>query len=73
MDLTTKKRLPLKSRFRRDVKPKLLLVHPLFGHFGALRRSLTRFKAWIGLVNNIQSPLTLNDLAVCVATFSGSE
>ena len=68
-----KKRLPLRSRFRKKLKRSRFLIHALLGHFGALGRSLTRFKPWVRLVNDVKSSLTLNDLAVCVATFGGSE
>ncbi len=68
-----KKTTPSQESFQKKVKTKSFLVHALLGHFGALGRSLTRFKAWVRLVNDVKSSLTLNDLAVCVATFGGSE
>lgn len=51
----------------------VFLIYALLGHFGTLGRSLTCFKAWVRLIDDVKSSLTLNDLAVCVATFGGSE
>ncbi len=68
-----KKTTPSQESFQEKVKTKSLLVHAFLGHFGALGRSLTRFKAWVRLINDVKSSLTLNNLAVCVATFGGSE
>ena len=68
-----KKTTPSQEPFQKKVNTTSLLVHAFLGHFGALGRSLTGFKAWVRLVNNVESSLTLNNLAVCVATFGGSE
>ncbi len=49
------------------------LVHALLGHFGALGRTLTGLETWVGLVNDVEGTLTLDDLTVSVAAFGGSE
>jgi len=68
-----KKTTPLQEPFPKTVKTETLLVHALLGHLGALGRSLTSLEAWVRFINNVKSSLTLNDLAVCMATFGGSE
>lgn len=50
-----------------------MLVHALLGHLGALRRTLTGLETRVGLVDDVESTLTLDDLAVSVAAFGGGE
>jgi hypothetical protein len=49
------------------------LIDSLFGHFGALGCPLACLKSGIGLIDDVEGPLTLDDLAISVTTFGGSE
>lgn len=49
------------------------LAHTLLGHLGALCRSLASLETWVRLINNVEGALTLDDLAISVAAFGGSE
>ncbi len=68
-----KKTTPFWESFWEIVKTKSFLVHALFGHFGALSRTLTGFETRVGLVDDVKGAFTLADLTVSVAAFGGGE
>jgi hypothetical protein len=59
--------------FEKIKKQKRTLVHSLLGHLGALRRTLTGLETRIGLVDDVEGALTLDDLTISVAAFGGGE
>lgn len=63
----------MEAVFIENKKIEKKLIHTFLGHLGPLRRTLTGLEARISLVNDIESALTLDDLAVSVAAFGGSE